>query len=131
MQNDSCAVCSTGVYPSFPSSKDLCEAHNVCVSCGIKRSQLDHAPWASRIGAFQCAPCEKTEKEARIKKRISKRFDHEYSDEVICPHCGYEHGDSWEMGEGDNECSECEKPFSMSRNVSVTYSTEKLEASHA
>lgn len=121
-----CAVCATGSYPSFSFGKDLCEQHNVCVTCGIKRADLDHAPWGVRIGAFQCAPCRDEEIKAAIKKRKDEGFDHEYTDEVVCPHCGYEHSDSWEMGETEHDCPDCKKAFSLSRNVSVTYTTEKV-----
>ena len=50
--------------------------------------------------------------------------------EIVCPHCGYEHSDSWEVNDGEEgdweqECHDCEKSFRCSRHVSVTYSTEK------
>lgn len=52
--------------------------------------------------------------------------------EITCPHCGYEHSDSWDRlsGCGDREgavvtCEneECEKDFYANRNVEVTYSS--------
>lgn len=122
---NSCVVCVTGEYPLFPHGDSLCEKHNVCISCGINRSRIKHTPWGARNGAFQCAPCEKSERQAAIKKRILAGFEHEYEDEVVCPHCGYKHSDSWEMGEGENKCPDCDKTFTMERYASVTYSTEK------
>ena len=122
-----CVVCEKGKYPAWAFGSQLCENHNVCISCGIKRRDLDHTPWGVREGAFQCAPCAKKEKEAAMKARIVKGFEHEYTDEVVCPHCGYTHSDSWEMGEGERDCPDCEKPFTMSRDVTVRYSTEKKE----
>ena len=59
--------------------------------------------------------------------RTKAGFDHEYTDEVVCPHCGYEHGDSWDMRDGEQDCSECGKPFVMERYTTVKYTTEKLE----
>ncbi len=58
-------------------------------------------------------------------------IDHECTDEVVCPWCGYEHQDSWELSADDAEweCDECGKPFNYSRYVSVTYSTSKVEDS--
>lgn len=58
-----------------------------------------------------------------------RNYDHTYTDEIICPHCGYEHSDSWEYEGNDGviECGNCEKPFSYCRDVSVTYSTHKEE----
>ena len=59
-------------------------------------------------------------------------FDCEGTDECVCPHCGYEETDSWEIGagreeDGETECSSCGKPYAYSRHVRVTYSTEKLK----
>jgi hypothetical protein len=122
-----CPVCTTGRYPSFEFGKQLCEKHDVCITCGCKRQGLGYAPWGVRYGAFQCKPCEKAERESGIKARISKGFSREYTDEVICPHCGYEHRDSWEFQDGEHDCPDCEKSFTLSRNVSVTYDTKKLE----
>lgn len=49
----------------------------------------------------------------------------------ICPHCGKEYGDAWELGmhDGDQEtvdCGHCEKGFVVECEVSVTYSTRPL-----
>ena len=58
-------------------------------------------------------------------------INHEYTDEITCPHCGYEFGDSWEYG-GDREdigeldCGSCEKKFIATRNITVDYSTSKV-----
>lgn len=123
-----CVVCSTGGYPSYSFGKGLCEKHNVCISCGIKRADLDQTPWGARYGAFQCQPCEKAKRQSDIEARISKGFEHEYTDEVVCPHCGYNFSDSWEMSEGEHDCHECEKSFTMSRDVTVTYETAKKKA---
>ena len=50
---------------------------------------------------------------------------------AVCPHCGYEDHDSWEIGcadDGDYEatCNSCGEDFSMSRTISVSYTTTKL-----
>lgn len=57
-------------------------------------------------------------------------FDHEGTDEAVCPFCGEEQGDSWELGnggEGDGKttCGSCDREFHWSRHVSVSYSTMK------
>ena len=51
-------------------------------------------------------------------------------DEVVCPYCHYEHGDSWEwFGDGtdcaDVECENCGLRFSAWVNVEVTYSSSR------
>jgi hypothetical protein len=60
-------------------------------------------------------------------------MDHHSTGNLICPYCGYEHTDSWEIQSGsedlDNvECGSCEREFKASRYISVTYSTERLAA---
>ncbi len=57
-------------------------------------------------------------------------IDHECVDEITCPFCGNEFSDSWEYGSGEEdigliECGECEKGFYATRNISISYSTEK------
>ena len=51
--------------------------------------------------------------------------------EITCPHCGYEHGDSWEIREEDGidtcENRECKKKFKWQRVVDVTYDTQALD----
>lgn len=54
-------------------------------------------------------------------------INHEYTDEIVCPHCGYEFGDSWEFPEsGDYKCPDCDNKFKFQREIEVTYSTEKI-----
>ena len=56
-------------------------------------------------------------------------INHEYTNEIVCPHCGAEWSDSWECANdyGEEECDECEKKFSYNRDVEVTYSTSKIK----
>ena len=55
-------------------------------------------------------------------------IEHEYTNEIVCPWCGYTHGDCGEYtnDNDDNfECNECGKYFSYQRDIEVTYSTER------
>lgn len=57
-------------------------------------------------------------------------IDHEYTNEIVCPYCGNEFSDSWEISPSDEElglqqCDECEKEFYATRNITVDYVTEK------
>ena len=57
--------------------------------------------------------------------------DHEYTDEIVCPWCGYEFSDSWEFGNGGEfteleDCPECDKSFYASRTITVAYTTQKV-----
>lgn len=48
-------------------------------------------------------------------------FDGEW---VICPHCGYKHGDAWEWVKPEErtmECDGCKKEFKYWAEYEVTY----------
>ena len=56
--------------------------------------------------------------------------DTTYTDNIVCPFCGYEDHDSWEVDfgpgiEGDinHFCGSCEKEFFVMRQCDVTYSS--------
>lgn len=54
-------------------------------------------------------------------------FDTEYTDGAVCPYCGYEHRDSYDMEEGVNSCASCDNEFEVARHIKITYSTEKIK----
>lgn len=58
-------------------------------------------------------------------------IDHRYTDEIVCPYCGYEHGDSWESVATEDptirECWECEKEFKFWHYVERTFLTKKMD----
>lgn len=59
-----------------------------------------------------------------------KYIDHEYTYEIVCPHCGYSISDSNELSDDcgiEEKCEQCGKPYSWERIVSVSYCTEKKE----
>ena len=58
-------------------------------------------------------------------------IDHEFTDSIVCPWCGYVDDSSWEYREdsGEVDCPECGKPFHFEREVSVSYTTTKSEGS--
>ncbi len=63
---------------------------------------------------------------------MDESIDLNYTDEIVCPYCGYKFTDSWEirMNEhgdiGKHECERCGKKFKAYRNIEITYTTEKL-----
>lgn len=60
---------------------------------------------------------------------MSKEIDHSYTKEIICPWCGYEISDSWEMSDSDDECEcgDCYKIFSYEREFEITYSSSRKQ----
>lgn len=58
-------------------------------------------------------------------------LDLDYNREPVCPHCGAEKRDAFEIfgtrsDDAETECDGCEKPFAVTRHVEVTYSTRKV-----
>ena len=60
------------------------------------------------------------------------KYNTEFTDNPICPHCGYKMKDAWEFDfgpglEGDvtTQCDDCGKEIWITRHCSVSYSTEK------
>jgi transcription elongation factor Elf1 len=61
---------------------------------------------------------------------IDQDIDHEYTNEIVCPFCGSEFGDSWEVESGSEDlglqqCGDCDKHFYATRNITIDYCTEK------
>jgi hypothetical protein len=50
------------------------------------------------------------------------------TDNAVCPHCGYEDIDcfEWSANEDEQECRRCSLKFKYSREIVVTYTTEKI-----
>lgn len=53
----------------------------------------------------------------------------EYTDEVVCPWCGYKYTGSYEFSDYSEgvECERCGKEFDVERNYKITYTTIRKE----
>lgn len=63
---------------------------------------------------------------------MSQEINHKYTDNAVCPYCGHEDYDSWELGCdndecGESECGSCGKAYIWIRHVFVEYSTKRKE----
>ncbi|MBU3720542.1 MAG: hypothetical protein FGM22_07250 [Burkholderiaceae bacterium] len=62
---------------------------------------------------------------------MKSKFDCWYTDEPVCPHCGEEVRDSWELfiphqpndTVDGHECEHCGKQFDIMRAISFSYTT--------
>ena len=67
---------------------------------------------------------------------MTEPIDTEATNNPVCPHCGREELDAWELDfQGDDmiehECGRCGELYMIRRSVSVCYfTTKKKEASH-
>ena len=60
------------------------------------------------------------------------RVDTEHRDFPICPKCGHEEFDAWEIhlglcGDGETDCGSCGYTMLISRHCSITYTTKAKE----
>lgn len=90
-----------------------------CDLCG--KPTVNFKPFVEPIngiaGRSWCDDCE-------TKFNLERQWENEQVGEnIICPWCGYEDPDSWEMGcdyDEDYECINCGKPFVVTRFIEYT-----------
>lgn len=108
-----------------------CEKHNVCVTCGVKKGDIEGTVWGHRKG-FRCDRCQKElDERARVKalQKVSEKeydeWDYQYTDNLLCPHCGTKQYHEMSDGEPPSEetCETCGGKFSVEIDYSWTYST--------
>lgn len=61
-----------------------------------------------------------------------KEIDCDFTDNIVCPHCGCQHEDCGEYFDRSEEttrisCEECGVDFEVSRSFSVSYSSSKID----
>jgi len=79
-------------------------------------------------GFYHRYSCWEEEKQELIKQYEWHEDKTSVEEEMICPYCGYEQMNSWEIpgDDGTVECGRCEKEFDFTRNVEVTFSTTPI-----
>lgn len=106
-------------------SMTRCEDHYRCDDCGARGPNAQLCTYCEGVLCDECHS-------ARVTARIASfNGEVELTDEIVCPHCGYVHGDSWEYEEGETTCCDCDNHFTIDRNVEVTYTTRKSESEPA
>ena len=62
---------------------------------------------------------------------MNKLIDCNNRSNIVCPHCGYEERNSWELREADfgeiMKCEDCGEWFIPEREVIINYSTSKAK----
>lgn len=102
-----------------------CETCYRCDVCHRKPASDDQLCTYSK-DVVRCNACEQKRLTKLIAKYKRNPPDTDNQHQVICPHCGYEHTDSWEYEEGEHECSQCERTFELTKRMWVTFTTRKV-----
>lgn len=108
-----CKICGAAATRVF-----RCEEHYKCDTCGTKEDLC------YGYGGVQCKICN----EKRVDENLQTfEGNTTFTAGIVCPHCGYTvEDDLYEYGEGEHDCSDCGNTFDVTRNVEVTYCTEKI-----
>lgn len=123
--DNSCEECN-GRPRNQTKSYIECDEHNVCISCGISRREINGSVWGG-LNGWTCKPCKSIE-DAKIRAEAFVKLDGEEPDtqcidEIICPHCGTElNSEGVENGEL-GECPVCEGEYEVEVTWMVSYST--------
>lgn len=64
---------------------------------------------------------------------FDNEIDHEFTENVVCPYCGYNVSDCWELqsDSADHECEQCKSTFEYERVVTVDYTTSKKKKNNS
>ncbi len=84
-----------------------------CVACDGTGKGTDHITW--KRTDEPCNSCD------------GSGFDTRWTDDVVCPWCGYKETDSFELNSDSHfSCGSCGKISELSVDMSVTYTTTKV-----
>ena len=105
----------------------MAETMYTCRYCG--KPTTNFHPYQPRIaeilgipGVSICDEC--YGEQAKLRAWENEQYE---TDNLICPWCGYENINSWELsdGEDDYECPACGEVFTYERVVDVHYTSKK------
>ena len=101
----------------------------ICKRCGMPtENYYSYSPYlAGLAGAEGISICDACTTELNnIREWENEQFE---TRNLVCPWCGYEDRDSWELSDSDDSytCPECGEVFAYERNITVTYTSRKRE----
>lgn len=88
------------------------------------------AEWA-KVNSLKNTNIQDFGRENEMCRKSPDWTDYQYTDEIVCPYCLYQHKDSWDQGidEGGDEvqCQNCEKLFYCETFEPVYYISKTME----
>lgn len=97
--------------------------HYFCNICG--KTPSDKEGYFSE-GKWWCISCWNTYVQYKVLECGQANTNTEYKSSAICPYCGKEVQDSWELKDGEYQCGRCNNTFEVTIIVTQEYSTKKL-----
>lgn len=97
-----------------------------CKRCGRRTgnySEYIYGRGKNKVGESYCDECID-----ELLARVDWENEHFRESSVICPWCGHEDHDGFELDEGEHEdfaCRSCGKPFDLEVEVSTEYTTRR------
>lgn len=107
----------------MPKSNDL---RYTCKRCGRRTgnySEYVYGRGENKVGESYCDECID-----ELLARVDWENESFRESSIVCPWCGYEDPDSFEVAEGEHEdfaCRRCGKPFDLEVEVSTEYTTRR------
>lgn len=118
MSFDKCGICGIDAFMR-------CKEHNRCDKCGLKKEDITKEN--SLVHRENGLICDKCFKEVVLKRIENFDEDTSYGDDIVCPYCGCVYEDTYEWNDsGEYTCDDCVNNFSYSKDISISYSTEKV-----
>jgi hypothetical protein len=94
-----------------------CDEHKRCDGCGTRDAIV------FRVRGVWCEACHRQ----NVEKEIADfDGDTEFEEECVCPWCGYQTQPDSDIRDGEDECGNCQRKFTMTRHYEVTYSTQRV-----
>ena len=116
-----CDICDKELVQANGDGACRCKEHKRCDDCGTTDFLI--------IGkGMLCRPCDKKRIQREMSECEQNPPDTNFQDEVVCPWCGYVHGDSWEISDGEFDCRNCGNGIEVESDVEVSYTTTKTTA---
>ncbi len=88
-----------------------------CSRCDGLGKEADDDLFGSHKKGDECYSCKGT------------GIDCRYTDALVCPYCGREDSDSWELSESssNHQCGSCEKNFTYETHTTRTFTASRAE----
>lgn len=100
-------------------------SQTTCDKCGLEIKKGEGM--IASGGVYHKSTCYKQVQQQFIDSYEWDEDDTSYTDETICPYCGYKNEDSFELSDDEETvvCCRCDSEFNYERIVTIQYTTTR------